>query len=178
LFTIIVLGETLVAVAVGVSSAPGSVIFLTTVFGYIIAAGIWWTYFNWDFDSPKKFQSTSKLFVFGYGHFVIFFTIAAFGAGLETVIHSAGHGGHLTLMGRLLLGFSPSVYLVSISVMNIISWNMPFDKKMAARISVAILSLAFALLANHISPVVFTGGIALLMVCLVSYEQICCTASQ
>ena len=175
LLTIIVLGETLVAVAVGVESAPGSKVFLTTVFGYVIAAGIWWTYFNWDFDSPRNFKSVSRVFVFGYGHFVIFLAIAAFGAGLETVIHSAGHGDHLTLMGRLLIGFSPSIYLVSISVINRITWDMAFDKKMAARISVAVLSLAFALLANHTSPVVFTGGIALLMVCLVSYEQICCS---
>ncbi len=177
LFTIIVLGETLVAVAVGVGSTPGSEVFLTTIFGYMIAASIWWTYFNWDFESPRNFKSVFKVFVFGYGHFVIFLTIAAFGAGLETVIHSAGHGGHLTLMGRLLIGFSPSIYLVSISVMNRISWGMAFDKKMAARVSVAVLSLAFALLANHTSPVVFTGGIALLMTSLVSYEQICCSTS-
>ena len=174
LLTIIVLGETLVAVAIGVESAPGSKVFLTTVFGYVIAAGIWWTYFNWDFDSPKEFKTTAKLFVFGYGHFVIFLAIAAFGAGLEIVIHSAGHGDHLTLMGRLLIGFSPSIYLVSISVMNRISWDMAFDKKIFARVSVAVLSLAFALLANQASPVAFTGGIALLMVCLVSFEQICC----
>jgi low temperature requirement protein LtrA len=178
LFTIIVLGETLVAVSVGVASNSGSKVFLTTVFGYIIVACIWWTYFNWDFNRPRKFKSTTQVFAFGYGHFVIFLTIAAFGAGLETVIHSAGHGGHLTLMGRLLVGFSPSIYLVSISVMNRISWDMAFDRKMVARISVAMLSLAFALLANHTPPVVFTGGIALLMFCLVSYEQICCATSQ
>ncbi|MHC5164692.1 MAG: low temperature requirement protein A [Planctomycetota bacterium] len=175
LFTIIVLGETLVAVAVGMESAPGSKVFLTTVFGYVIAAGIWWIYFNWDFESPRSFKSASRVFVFGYGHFVIFLAIAAFGAGLETVIHSAGHGEHLTLMGRLLLGLSPSIYLISISVMNRISWDMAFDRKMAARVSVAVLSLIFALLGDHISPVAFTGGIALLMVCLVSYEQIFCS---
>jgi low temperature requirement protein LtrA len=129
LFTIIVLGETLVAVAVGVDSDPSSKVFLTTVFGYIIVASIWWTYFNWDFESPREFKSTSQVFAFGYGHFVIFLTIATFGAGLETVIHSAGHGDHLTLMGRLLIGFSPSIYLISISVMNRISWDMAFDKK-------------------------------------------------
>jgi low temperature requirement protein LtrA len=175
LFTIIVLGETLVAVAVGVDSDPSSKVFLTTVFGYIIVASIWWTYFNWDFESPREFKSTSQVFAFGYGHFVIFLTIATFGAGLETVIHSAGHGDHLTLMGRLLIGFSPSIYLISISVMNRISWDMAFDKKMLARSIVAILSLSFALLGGHTSVAVFTGGIALLMVCLVSYEQIFCT---
>ncbi|MHC5192083.1 MAG: hypothetical protein ACYSOP_07890, partial [Planctomycetota bacterium] len=64
---------------------------------------------------------------------------------------------------------------ISISVMNRISWDMAFDRKMAARVSVAVLSLIFALLGDHISPVAFTGGIALLMVCLVSYEQIFCS---
>jgi hypothetical protein len=67
---------------------------------------------------------------------------------------------------------------ISISVMNMISWDMVFDKKMLARSIMAILSLSFALLGGHISVVVFTGGIALLMVCLGSYEQIFCATSQ
>ncbi|MHC4266197.1 MAG: hypothetical protein ACYSUK_09725, partial [Planctomycetota bacterium] len=81
-------------------------------------------------------------------------------------------------MGRLLIGFAPSIYLISISVMNMISWDMAFDKKMLARSIVAILSLSFALLGGHTSVVVFTGGIALLMILLVGYEQIFCSTSE
>jgi hypothetical protein len=78
----------------------------------------------------------------------------------------------------MLIALSPSIYLFSLSIMNRFSWNMAFGKKMNVRIGVAMLSLAFALATNHASPVVLTGGIALLLVCLVGYEQICCDTSQ
>jgi low temperature requirement protein LtrA len=178
LFTIIVLGETLVAVTVGMGSDPSSGTFITAIFGYIIIACIWWTYFNWDFENIKYFETVSSVFIFGYGHFVVFLAIAAFGAGVDIAIHSAAHGVHSTLLERMLLAISPSLYLFSLSLINRFSWNMAFDRKMIARISVVLLSLAFALTASHASTVAFTGGIALLMVCLVSYEHICCATSQ
>ena len=177
LFTIIVLAETLVAVSAGIDSAPGSGAFLTAVFGYVVVACIWWTYFNWDFDKPHTFQGISNAFAFGYGHFVVFLLIAAFGAGVEIAIHSSEHGDHSTLLERLLIVLSPPLFLVSLSVMNRFSWGMIFDKKMKSRIGVAILSLAFALIAVQTSPVVLIGGIAVLMTCLVSYEVRFCSTS-
>jgi low temperature requirement protein LtrA len=177
LLTIIVLGETMVAVSAGIDSAPDTETFLTAVFGYIVIACIWWTYFNWDFGNIKPFEGLSNVFSFGYGHFVVFLVIAAFGAGVEIAIHSSEHGGHSTLLERMLIVFSPPLYLVSLSVLNILSWGMTFDKKMKARVGVAVLCFVFALVAGHVSSVVLTGGIALLMVCLVCYELIFCAAS-
>jgi low temperature requirement protein LtrA len=178
LLTIIVLGETLVAVSAGIDTTPGSGAFLTAVFGFVVVACIWWTYFSWDFENIKTFKGTSNVFAFGYGHFVVFLVIAAFGAGVEIAIHSQEHGDHSTLLERLLIVFSPPLYLISLSVLNRFSWGMAFDKKMKARIGVAMLSLAFAAGTGHVSPVVLTGGIALLMVCLVIYELIFCATSK
>jgi low temperature requirement protein LtrA len=172
LLTIIVLGETLVAVSAGMGSTAGSESFLTALFGYLIVACIWWTYFSWDFNKKRELEAFSNIFAFGYGHFVVFLVIAAFGAGLEIAIHSSAHGGHSTLMERMLIAFSPSLYLISLSLINRFSWNMAFGKQMKARIVVAALSLTFALVTVHVSPVILTGGIALLMICLVSYELI------
>jgi low temperature requirement protein LtrA len=178
LFTIIVMGETLVAVSAGSDFTAGSGAFLTAVFAYVVVACIWWTYFNWDFSEVKIFGRISNLFAFGYGHFVIFLLIAAFGAGVEIAIHSSEHGGHSTLLERMLIVLSPPLYLISLSVLNRYAWGMIFDKKMKARIGVAMLSLAFALITPFASPVVLTGGIALLMTCLVCYELIFCAASE
>ena len=120
----------------------------------------------------------SNVFFFGYGHFFVFLAIAAFGVGLELAIHSATHSGHLTLLERLLITLSPSLYLFFLSLMNRFSWNMLFDKKMTARIIVALLSITFALVTSQLSPVIFTGVIALLMVCLVIYEQVWCAKTE
>jgi len=168
----------MVAVSAGIKSAPGSGENLTAIFGYVVIACIWWTYFNFDFDNLKAFKSVSKVFEFGYGHFFVFLFIAAFGAGVEIAIHSSEHGGHSTLLERMLIIFTPPLYLISLSVLNRFSWGMIFDKKMKARIVVAMLCFAFALVTGHASAVVLTGGIALLMVCLVSYEIIFCATSQ
>ncbi len=178
LLTIIVLGESLVAVSAGIDATPGSGVFLTAIFGYVAVACIWWTYFNWDFDNVSTFKGISNLFAFGYGHFVIFLLIAAFGAGVEIAIHSQEHGGHSTLIERLLIVFTPPLYLISLSILNRFSWGMLFDKKMVARIVIAVLSFILAFLAGHASSVVLTGGVALLMVCLVTYEVMFCAEPQ
>lgn len=177
LFTIIVLAETLLAVSAGMGSAPGSAAFLTALFGYVVIACIWWTYFNWDFSKLRELEAFSNVFIFGYGHFLVFLAIATFGAGTEIAIHSVAHGGHSTLLERMLIAFSPPLYLFSITLINRFTWNMAFGKQMNARIGVAILSLAFMLTASHTSLVVFTGGIALLMTCLVCFELLCCDRS-
>jgi low temperature requirement protein LtrA len=176
LFTIIVLGETLIAVSAGIGFALGSDTFLIALFAYITIGCIWWTYFSWDFDNILQFGSLRNLFLFGYGHFVVFLAIASFGAGGEIAVHSLSHGGHLTLVGKMLIAISPSVYLISLSVINRFSWNMAFDRKMVARVVVAMLSLTFAIAMSDAWPVYLMGGIALLMVCLVIYEQVFCRA--
>ncbi len=175
LFTVIVLGETLIAVSKGIGSAPGSEKFLIALLAYITVACIWWSYFSWDFENILLFGSLSNLFIFGYGHFVVFLAIASFGAGGELAVHSLSHGGHLTLIGKMVIAMSPSLYLLSLSLINRFSWNMPFDRKIVGRVVVAMLSLTFALVMSHASPVVLMGGIALFMVCLVIYEQLYCS---
>jgi len=172
LFTIIVLAETLIAVTVGLGSSLGSEAYFTGLLAYIIIACIWWSYFNWDFDNIRKFGKVSNIFFFGYGHFVVFLAMATFGAATEIAIHAIDHGGHFTLLERLLIAIPASLYLISLSLLNIFAWNMPFDKKIFVRTITALLSLGFALTASHASPVVVMGGIALLMVSMVIYEQL------
>jgi low temperature requirement protein LtrA len=174
LLTIIVLGETLIVVSMGMGSAPGSEVFLTALFGFVLAACIWWTYFNWDFSDIKQWGAVSNLFFFGYGHFVVYLAIGAFGAGVEIASHSAAHGGHLTLLARMLIALSPSMYLLSLSLMNMSSWNMSLDRQMGARIGVAVWILALPSVLSHASPSVYTGVVALSMVCLVVFEQVVC----
>ncbi|WP_168427301.1 low temperature requirement protein A [Candidatus Colwellia aromaticivorans] len=174
LLTIIVLGETLVAVSIGMGYSPDSNAFLISILGYIIIACIWWTYFNWDFSKLRNFETTTNVFIFGYGHFIVFVAIAAFGAGIEIAIHSVEHSDHLTLAGQLLIAAPPSIYLLSLLLINRFTWDMAFDKQMVARSIVAFLSIFYALLTIHAHPVLFVAGIALLMVCLVCYEEIYC----
>ena len=177
LLTIIILGETFVAVSIGLKHAPDSGTFLTAILGYVIVACIWWTYFNWDFGRERRLETFSNVFAFGYGHFVVFVAIAAFGAGIDIAIHAAAHGGHSTLLERALLALPPSIYLLSLSLLNRFSWNMAFGRKMRARVLVAALSLVFAFATRDASPAVLTGGITFLLTFLVGFELLCCDTS-
>ncbi|MFN8081465.1 MAG: low temperature requirement protein A [Kineosporiaceae bacterium] len=87
LFTLIVLGETLLAVTVGLrdavegaTSTPSAVRLTGPVL--IIAFALWWLYF--DALGREGLQRNRKAaFVWGYGHYLLFAAIAAIGAGAQ-----------------------------------------------------------------------------------------------
>ncbi|MBL8930567.1 MAG: low temperature requirement protein A [Kineosporiaceae bacterium] len=87
LFTLIVLGETLLAVTVGLrdavegaTSTPAAVVLTGPVL--VIAFALWWLYF--DALGREGLQRNRKAaFVWGYGHYLLFAAIAAIGAGAQ-----------------------------------------------------------------------------------------------
>ncbi len=96
LFTIIVLGEGVAAVAVAVQTslasggATGNLV-VTGLSGLILLFGCWWLYFLRP--SPRALgQRGSATFVWGYLHYVVFAALAALGAGLEVLTETITHG--------------------------------------------------------------------------------------
>lgn len=92
LFTIIVLGESVLAVSIGISDVGwDATAMLTASLAFLAAVSIWWTYF----DRSGRDALTSGLnaaFVWGYAHFAIFAGIAALGVGTELMIETAAAG--------------------------------------------------------------------------------------
>ena len=94
LFTIIVLGETLLAPTVGVQGPcrpTGSADLVVAAAAWLIVFRLWWLYF----DIPPNRAGPrleASAFVWGYGHYFVFASVAAFGAGLE-VAAAGTHGG-------------------------------------------------------------------------------------
>ena len=96
LFTIIVLGESVLSAAAGFQTAldeGGLTAELLTVGvgGLLLAFTAWWVYF----DHPGHLTpDPSVSFRWGYGHVVIFAALAAMGAGLHVATEAvAGHAG-------------------------------------------------------------------------------------
>jgi len=95
LFTIIVLGECVLAstVAVEVALDEGGVtpeLVLLAGSGLVLLFGLWWLYFlepTGEGLSVRRHLS----FVFGYGHYGVFATLAAVGAGLEVGVEAIAH---------------------------------------------------------------------------------------
>ncbi|GGK81351.1 membrane protein [Sphaerisporangium melleum] len=95
LFTIILLGESVLAASRGVEGALEagrvSVSFVVIAFsGLVLLFAIWWLYFlvqAGDGLSDRRHRS----YLWGYGHYGIFAALAALGAGLEVAVERTGH---------------------------------------------------------------------------------------
>ncbi|MGC7103065.1 low temperature requirement protein A [Amycolatopsis lurida] len=97
LFTIIVLGETILSStnAFREAIAEGHVADLVSlaVAALVIVFSLWWLYF----DQPGHVRLTTlrASITWGYGHYVIFASLAALGAGIEVAVDYDTHTAHI-----------------------------------------------------------------------------------
>ena len=93
LFTIIVLGETVVGVIGGISNYHhiGMNIILLGIMGIATTLGFWWLYF--DFIARRPFGRNILAFFYFYIHMPLVMTFALIGAGLNNMITFADHPG-------------------------------------------------------------------------------------
>ncbi len=95
LFTIIVLGESVLAASVGVQgivgagSSSGPFVLLAAA-GLALLFGLWWVYYLEPAHEGLE-RNRGRSFGWGYGHYVIFASLAALGAGLEVSVNAIGH---------------------------------------------------------------------------------------
>ena len=100
LFTMIVLGESVLSATLAVQAAAdlkGSWVVLasTAVGGMLTVFAMWWLYFSKDAASVLTSQRAA--FVWGYGHYAVFASAAAVGAGLAVIADAGGTAPeHLT----------------------------------------------------------------------------------
>ena len=92
LFTIIVLGESVLAASIAIQSAiqAGDLTAELTaiiVGGLLIVFSMWWLYF--DRPAYDLLTSLRRAFLWGYGHFAVFAAAAAVGAGLAVAVDHA-----------------------------------------------------------------------------------------
>jgi low temperature requirement protein LtrA len=122
LLTIIVLGESILSSTVAVQSVldAGQAIgrLLPVLVGApLIVYGMWWIYF--DRPAHDLLTSLRKAIFWGYGHYVVFASVAAVGAGLAVVIDE--HVGHAAI-GPAGAGFAVAipvvVYLLCLGVLH------------------------------------------------------------
>ena len=122
-FTIIVLGETISAATVAVQSALNRQTDLTELLpiafgGLVIVFGAFWIYFAIPVELHAR--SDRQAFLWGYGHYLIFGSAAAIGAGLEVATEQVTGASHISALAAALAVtvptalFSMTVWLVHI----------------------------------------------------------------
>jgi low temperature requirement protein LtrA len=122
LFTIILLGESVLAATTGVQAALdggglSAELIVISLAGLVLLFVLWWLYFSEPAGEGLE-NHRERSYLWGYGHFGIFASLAAIGAGLEVAVESAGH--HLDV-GVMVVAFAIAI---PVAVFLVLLWAL------------------------------------------------------
>jgi low temperature requirement protein LtrA len=166
LFTLIVLGEAVLAASFAIQSAldegRAGDLWTLVVGGLLIVASMWWIYFAKP--AQRLLERNRIAFVWGYGHLVIFASAAAVGAGLAVAVDQATvHADISAVAAGAAVGVPVALFLTTV-------WALQIRPHRAGGAHGALLVAAavLALIAPFIGESIFVTGILLAAVVLVS----------
>src|SRR5215212_5600913 len=155
LFTLIVLGEAVLAASTAIQSAldtrqatPG--LFSVAVGGLLIVFALWWLYFAKP--AAQLLVSSRAGFIWGYGHLLIWASAAAIGAGLAVAVDRAT--GHTDLPA---LGAGAAV-TIPVAIYLLTTWILHLGPHHTGPSAFPLATAALVLAATAtVQPVLITG---------------------
>jgi low temperature requirement protein LtrA len=150
LFTIIVIGESMLAATLAIQSAielesPSGQLLATIAGAPVILFCMWWLYFSKP--AHDVLTSIPQAFIWGYGHFFIFASAAAVGSGLAVLVdHAAGRAHLSAFWAGQALAIPVAAYLLS-------TWAVHVRRSTAGRIE----KLAYFLVSALVLAAPLTG---------------------
>ncbi|MBA2519709.1 MAG: low temperature requirement protein A [Chloroflexia bacterium] len=160
LFTIIVLGESVVVTVASLDIGPNRAATLVAGLGFVIAATIWWLYFSLFRSMPLDHGFRGR-FVWAQGHLLIFAGIAAAAVGIEFAVEAASHGAALTLVDRLPLGAGLAAYLTAMAAIR--ATNRRLGWVVSLRLAAAGIVVVLTLPDYGLTPLLFVTLLTLLL---------------
>ncbi|CAD6011508.1 low temperature requirement protein A [Agreia sp. COWG] len=122
LFTIIILGESVLAATVGVQrivtagDATGEFVLLAAS-GLALLFGLWWVYYL-EPAGEGLARNRDASYIWGFGHYFVFAALAALGAGLEVSVQSLGdHGEAAPIVIGYAVAVPVAVFLVAMQAL-------------------------------------------------------------
>lgn len=169
LLAIIALGETVfgtLAAAQAITAAEGWSLSSVMVvgLGIVMAFALWWTYFLMP-SAPVLAVRRSKALVWGYGHILVFGSIAAIGAGLHVIGYVYDEHYRVTTLTAIasvavpVMTFMVALYLLHAWLVSAFPQNMALQVSVLGLpvVAVALAALGwplwFCLLVVTVSPV-------------------------
>ena len=176
LFTLIVLGESVAAATIAIQSAVSSSSISASLVGLAVGGlalvfGLWWWYFEHPAEEGLR-VSRRLAFAWGYGHYFIFASVAAFGAGLEVAVHTVEHHGTSSrTVAALAVAVPVAVFVVVTAALHTaLRRDWPLRRWYPPLAVVGLVGLA--LLAHWVSPAVVIPLMALVMAGLVVADSL------
>ena len=172
LFTIIVLGESVAASAIGVQNGLAAhgvspALVAIAVAGLVLLFALWWLYFL-EPAGEGLASRRGRSYYWGYGHYFVFASLAALGAGLEVaVLSAAAHTALADTAVEYAIAIPVAVFLLMLYAL-----HAPLVPDVVIRplktATAILLILALPLASPAIGLVGVTIGIALVAAALVA----------
>jgi low temperature requirement protein LtrA len=177
LIVIVALGESIVAIGVGMSGLPISwPVIAASVLGLTVCATLWWAYFDVSavlgeralVAEPDAHRARLARDAYSYLHLPMVAGIVLLALGLKKVLQHVADGGHDEPLALAALYGGVVLYLLA---------HVGFKLRMlhtvtTARVVVAVVLLALLPLATRLAPLVALMALAGVLVVLISYELI------
>ena len=118
LFTLIVLGESVLSGSVALGAAVGPDGHLDQVWGIalgglLLVFSMWWKYFARS--AEDLLTSSRQAFIWGYGHLVVYASAAAVGAGIAVAVDQATDTAHISsALAGACVTVPASIYVVTV----------------------------------------------------------------
>jgi low temperature requirement protein LtrA len=176
LVVIIALGESVVAIAVGIGDLAGPLsapVILTALIGLALSAGLWWAYFHLDLDRAEQAliattdqvrRTRMVLFGFFYAHVPILLGIITLSAGVKKAV--AHPGDPMTIGAQLALTGGVALFLLgSVAFRMIMGLPGRLPRVVAAALILATIPLGWS------SAVLELGVIVVIIVISLALEE-------
>jgi low temperature requirement protein LtrA len=173
LFTIIVLGEAIIAVVDGVSEQKWDVFsVIAAVFGLVIAFSLWWVYFDNLGGTPiQKARAEGKVSTVAtwlYTHLPLVIGIAGAGVGVEEVLLSEQTVA-LSDAGRWLLCGSIALCYLALGILHRLGVIRYCKIRSKYRVGTTVAVIAIAVLGKGLLPIAIIGFVT--VTCVIQVVQ-------
>ena len=140
LFTIIVFGESILAVVIGTTTVSwGLESGAAAALGFAIAGALWWIYFDYvDSSIVKRTITAGQTYL--YAHLPLLIGLAALGAGIKLAIKATEETG-LTNEVSWIIGVGVALFMASVAVMHLVTTHSRRDVDLWLRLGTALLAL-------------------------------------
>jgi low temperature requirement protein LtrA len=170
LLTLIVLGESVLAVVIGVSNVSWDLHSIAAAAaGFLVAASLWWIYFDFLDEEVVSARGISGGLTYTYMHYFIVVGLAALGAGVKMAILSAG-GDHRYDDTAWILCAGLAMTMLGLAVIQLVTPPTLVDADVLLRL--VTLALALALVPFDLSPQMVILVLAVVLVGQVIYELV------
>jgi low temperature requirement protein LtrA len=167
LFTLIVLGESVISVAQGAADVDWTAATLAAaVAGFLVVAGLWWLYF--DRLEEGAVRSVLRALVWNYAHLPLLAGLVSVAVGTEYAIREAA-AGSLDRTTTVALGGGTALYLLSTVVIGL-AVRRGADRRLGLWLGAAAVSLAAGLAWPLGLPVGLLALLDLVLAALVAVE--------